>query len=116
MLVPYASAPLYWFWNLGVYGTLAGAVVSRNLDRASWAVRSAAIAVFVGLAALAAGYTLLFYFEGHYNYYSGARFALPVLPIIAFVVVKAVRRSGLLLMGVALPGSALLVQLVGARV
>lgn len=115
MFIPYVPTPLYWLWNLAVFGTLAGLVLLPGRGRSSVWARSAAISVFAGLVLLAVGYAVLFYLEGHFNYYSEARFALPVLPIIALVVVRAVRRSGLLVVGVLLPGSAAAAQLLVGR-
>lgn len=110
-LIAYASAPLYWIWDLAIYGSLAGLLVLKGpVGRIS--ERAAALAIFFGIVVLAAGFTLLNFIEGHYNFPTPPRYALSLLPIIALVAVRAMRTRGVLVVGVALPACAVIAQLV----
>lgn len=105
------SAPLYWVWDVAIYGTLAGLLILKGpVGRVS--ERAAALAVFCGIVALAVGFPLLNYLEGHYNFTTPARYVLPLLPMIALVAIRAMRTRGVLVAGIALPASAVIVQLV----
>jgi hypothetical protein len=115
LLIPLASAPLYWVWNLAVYGMFAAIIFLRERGQKAARWRSLAMATFAGIGLFVLGYTLIFTLEGHYNLAPGARFSLPVLPIIALVVVRSLRRSGLLTIGILLPGSAAAAQLLAGR-
>ncbi len=106
----YVPAPLYWIWDVAMYGTLAGLLVLKGpIGRVS--ERAAALAVFFGIAALAVGFTLLNFFEGHYDFVAPQRYALPLLPIVALVAVRAMRTRGVLVVGIALPALAVIYQL-----
>jgi hypothetical protein len=63
-----------------------------------------------GILALAAAFPLLNFVEGHYNFYAPARYAFPLLPLIAVTVVRALRTRGLLLVGLVLPAMAVIDQ------
>lgn len=109
-LIAYAPAPLYWFWNLSVYGSLAGLLVLQGpVGRPQ--LRAMAAAIFIGIIALAAGFPLLNFIEGHYDFYAPSRYALPLLPIVGLVLMRAIRVRGLLLIGVFLPALAVIDQL-----
>jgi hypothetical protein len=110
-LSAYVSAPLYWLWDLAVYGSLAGLLVLRGPVGKIWQ-RSMALAIFVGILVLAAAFPLLNFIEGHYDFYTPARYALPTLPIVALVFVRSMRTWGVLIAGVALPAAAVIMQLV----
>ncbi len=105
------SAPLYWIWDVAIYGTLAGLLVLKGpVGRVS--ERAAALAVFVGIVALAVGFPVLNYLEGHYNFTTPKRYVLPLLPIIALVAIRAMRTRGVFVVGIAVPALAVIVQLV----
>jgi hypothetical protein len=114
LLNPYAPAPLYWIWNLIVFGSLGGLIVLKG-PPADSRMRALASAIFVGMIALAVFFPLLNFVQGHYNIAAPARFALSLLPIVGFVVARASRLRGLLLIGLLLPGLALVAQLVGGQ-
>lgn len=109
-LMAYVPAPLYWIWDVAIYGILAGLLVLKGpVGRVS--ERAAALAVFFGIAALAVGFPLLNFVEGHYNFTTPARYVLPLLPIIALVAIRAMRTRGVLVVGIALPALAVIYQL-----
>jgi hypothetical protein len=109
-LTAYVPAPLYWIWDVAIFGTLAGLLVLKGtVGRVS--ERAAALAVFFGIAALAVGFTLLNFVEGHYDFVAPARYALPLLPIVALVAIRAMRTRGVLAVGIALPALAVIYQL-----
>ncbi|HEY1445278.1 MAG TPA: hypothetical protein VGF51_10285 [Acidimicrobiales bacterium] len=108
-LVAWVPAPLFWVWNLAVYGSLAGMVVLQGpVGRPQ--LRAMAAAVFVGILALAVAFPVFNFAEGHYNFAVPTRYALPLLPIIGYVVARAMRGRGLLLVGVVLPALAVFDQ------
>lgn len=110
--IAYAPAPLYWIWNLAVYGSLAGLLFLQGpVGRTSQ--RAAALAIFVGIAALALAFPLLNFIEGHYNFFTPSRYFLPLLPIIGLVVVRTLRGRGVFIVGVVLPALAVIAQLAG---
>jgi hypothetical protein len=113
-LSAYVPAPLYWIWDLAIYGTLAGLLVLKGpVGRVSQ--RAAALAIFFGIVALGVAFPLLNFIEGHYDFYTPQRYALPLLPIIAFVAIRAMRTRAVLAVGIALPALAVIVQLVNAQ-
>jgi hypothetical protein len=108
-LMAWVPAPLYWMWNLVVYGSLAGMVVLQGpVSRPQ--LRAMAAAVFVGILALAVAFPVLNFAEGHYDFPVPTRYALCLLPIMGYVLARALRGRGLLLVGVALPALALFDQ------
>jgi hypothetical protein len=110
VLSAYAPAPLYWIWDLAIYGTLAGLLMLKGpVGRISQ--RAAALAVFFGIVALGVAFPLLNFIEGHYDFYTPERYALPLLPIVAFVAIRAMRTRAVLLVGIALPALAVIAQL-----
>jgi hypothetical protein len=111
---PYAPAPLYWIWDLAIYGTLAGLLVLKGpVGRVSQ--RAAALAIFFGIVALGVAFSLLNFIEGHYDLCTPQRCALPLLPIIAFVAIRAMRTRGVLAVRIALPALAVIAQLVNGQ-
>ncbi len=113
-LLNYSGAPLYWIWNLAVYGSLAGLVVLAG-PVARRPLRSAAAAVFIGVVAFAVALPLLNFAEGHYDFYTPARYALPLLPIVGLVLARSMRLRGLVLVGAVLPGAAVVAQVVAGQ-
>ena len=113
-LISYVPAPLYWLWNLSVYGTLAGVVLLRDSAVAP-RLRSLAAAIFIGVLALAAAYPTVNAFVGHFDWGSAERYTLPLLPLVGIVVARTLRPWGLLVVGIALPGLAVIVQLVNGQ-
>lgn len=113
-LSAYLPAPLYWLWDFAVFGSLAGLILLRGpLGRPE--LRAMALAIFVGLAALAVAFPLLNFVEGHYDFAAPARYALPILPIVGVVAFRALRSRSVLFVGVLLPGLAVIAQLVGGQ-
>lgn len=113
-LSAYQSAPLYWIWDVAIFGSLAGLVLLRGpVGRPE--LRAMAMAIFVGIVALAVAFPLLNFVEGHYDFSSPARYALPVLPVVGLVAYRSLRTRSVLLVGVVLPGLAVIAQLVGGQ-
>lgn len=114
VLSAYATAPLYWIWDLAIYGTIIGLLVLKGpVGRIS--LRAAALAIIFGIVALGVAFPVLNFIEGHYDFYTPQRYALPLLPIVALVVVRVLRTRGVLLVGVALPALAVIDQLVARQ-
>lgn len=113
-LAAYTPAPLYWLWNLAVFGSLAGILLLRR-SAEDPRIRAAALAIFTGLAVLAVAFVMLNYVQGHYDFPAPPRYALPILPILGIVVARSLRLRGLLLVGLVLPALAIVAQLVGGQ-
>jgi hypothetical protein len=73
-------------------------------------LRAMAAAVFVGILALAVAFPVLNFAEGHYDFAVPTRYALPLLPIIGYVLARSLRDRGLLLIGAVLPALAVFDQ------
>ncbi len=113
-MISYAPAPLYWIWNLTVYGSLVGLLVLQGpVGRPR--MRVMATAIFVGMIALAIVFPWLNFIEGHYDFNAQVRYALPLLPLVGFVIARSLRIRGLLLIGIALPALAVIDQLVAGQ-
>jgi hypothetical protein len=113
-LVAYAAAPLYWIWDVAIYGCLVGLLLLKGpVGRISQ--RAAALAVLCGIVALGVGIPLFDFVLGHYDFYAPPRYALPLLPVIAIVMVRTLRTRGVLLVGIALPALAVIDQLVSGQ-
>ena len=113
-LISYSPSPLYWMWNLSVYGSLVGLLLLRgSVGRPR--MRVMAVAIFVGMIALALGFPWLNFIEGHYDFNAQTRYFLPLLPLVGFVVARSLRTRGLLLIGIALPALAVIDQVVAGQ-
>ena len=78
-------------------------------------MRVMAVAIFVGMFALALGFPWLNFIEGHYDFNAQTRYFLPLLPLVGFVVARSLRTRGLLLIGIALPALAVIDQVVAGQ-
>jgi hypothetical protein len=72
-------------------------------------------AIIVGMIALAIVFPWLNFIQGHYDFNAQVRYALPLLPLVGFVVVRSLRPRGLLLIGIALPALAVIDQVAAGR-
>jgi hypothetical protein len=109
-LIAYVPAPLYWIWDVAVYGSLVGLVALRGpVGRISQ--RATALAIFLGIVALALAFPLINFIEGHYDFYAPSRYALPALPIIAVLVMRTLRTRAVVIIGILLPALAIGFQL-----
>jgi hypothetical protein len=106
------GAPLYALWNLAVIGSLIGILVLKGPPAGSARLRAMAFAVVLGFVLVTAGANVLSWFQGHYIVNIGSRYGIPILPILGLVLVRALRVRGLLLVGLLVPGAALIAQLV----
>jgi hypothetical protein len=109
-LMAYVPAPLYWIWDLAVYGSVAGLLFLRG-PAARISQRATALAIFFGVAALALVFPLTNFIEGHYDFSAPARYALPALPIIALLVMRTFRTSAVVIVGIVMPALAIGYQL-----
>lgn len=106
------TSPFYTIWNFAVVAVLvvaafAGPGVARR-------ARGGAIGVLAGILLLALGFPLLWFFEAHWNWNTPTRYALPLVPLIALVVVRLRSRMVVPLVGIGLPCAGLILQLVSA--
>ncbi|HET6963791.1 MAG TPA: hypothetical protein VFH58_03400 [Acidimicrobiales bacterium] len=103
--VPTSVLPLFAIWGVLVYGSAAGLLLNRSTSRAR-ALRALAGGTLIAAVALDVGFPLLDYLQGHFNYYAPSRYLLPLVPILAYVVARALRPAALVVVGVVLPALA----------
>jgi hypothetical protein len=101
--LPYRVALLYAVCNFVLYLAVAGTVISWSRRRLTAPVRWTALSVLIGLITLPFVSKLTLYSEGHYNFVTPARYALPMLPVMAMVLVRSLPRQILAVVGVGLP-------------
>ena len=90
-------------WDVCVFGVLVGVWAFRVPEAVSGRVRGVALGVLAGMVALAVGWPVLVYIQGHYNFFSSIRYNIALLPLIAYVIVKGCRNFGIAAVGVVLP-------------
>jgi len=108
---PSTPSSFHAIWNLAFFAVVAGVLLVKPLNGALSGARALAAGALVALIALAVGWPLLVFVQGHFDYAASGRYALPLVPILALVVVRAVGRYGLLLLGVGFPLVATILQL-----
>jgi hypothetical protein len=108
----YSGAPLYYLWDVSVIACLVAVVVIKRRADVLAQYRNLALAVLVGMSAVAVGWPVLVYLQGHYNEAAAARYGLPLLPPIALIVVRCTRKVGLTTVGILLPAAAGVSELV----
>lgn len=98
-------------WGVGAFGVLLG-VWFLDIPRAIAArARGLSLGIFAAIVAMAIGWPLLMYIQGHYNFATTVRYAIPLLPLIAYVIVTSCRRFGVVTLGVVLPVACAALQL-----
>ncbi len=108
----YPAAPLNDIWSLAVFGVLFGTWFLPIAGPQALSVRGLSAGVLTAILALAIGWPLLVYLQGNYNFAADARYAIPILPLAGYVVVKGCRRFGVIAIGIVLPVSSAILQLV----
>jgi hypothetical protein len=112
LLQPYwPDAPMHHLWNLTFFAVVIGLVFLGERLRSSAESRNLAIATLGGLLALAVVWPVISYLGGHYTGVAPARYGLPLLPFLSLAAIRALDRPGLVVLGLALPASAVLWQL-----
>lgn len=113
LLLPYhPDAPVHYLWNISFFAVVIGVILLKGRQPDSSGPRLLAIASLCGIVATATSWTVFSYLQGQYDGVAGARYGLPLLPLMSMVVVRSVPRSGLVALGVILPSSAVVWQLV----
>lgn len=115
LIAYYPDAPIDVVWDIVVLGAIVGIVFLRTGSEIRPELRRLCIAVVTGLVALAVFWPTLVFIQGHYSFDAPARYALPLLPIIALILARSSRRIGLVAMGVLLPAAAIVWQLAIAK-
>jgi hypothetical protein len=98
-------------WDVCVFGVLVGVWVLKVPEAITGRVRGVALGVLAGMVALAVGWPVLSYIQGHYNFYSTARYNIGLIPLIGYVIVKGCRKFGVAAVGVVLPLACAALQL-----
>jgi hypothetical protein len=111
----YPSDPINVVWTLAVFGVLFGAWFLPIAGPQALSVRGLSAGVLTAILALAVGWPLLVYLQGNYNFAADARYAIPLLPLAGYVVVTGCRRFGIIAIGLVLPLSCAILQLVLAK-
>jgi hypothetical protein len=107
----YSDAPLYAVWNVAMLASLAGLIWLRSVGAEAERSRALAISAVVGLIALALGWPLLLFIQGHFNYAAASRYALPLVPLIGLLAARSFRDRSLVGVGIVLPTAAGVSQL-----
>ena len=98
-----------------LFGIMVGVVVAHVRTEIATHVRPLATGTLVTIAILAVGWSLFTYMQGQYDLNVNARYLLPLLPLIAIVVIRSVRRFGLVMLGIVFPASAAIWQIAGGK-
>ncbi len=98
-------------WSLAVFGVIFGAWCLPLAGPQALSVRGLSAGILAAILALAVGWPLLVYLQGHYNFAANSRYAIPILPLAGYVVVKGCRRFGVIAIGLVLPLSCAILQL-----
>jgi hypothetical protein len=116
LLTPYIpDAPVHYLWNLTFFAVVIGVVTVRTRSDVSSETRALAIASLWGMLAIAIAWPLVTYVQGHYNFSANVRYGLPLLPLLSMVAIRSVRQFGMVVLGIVLPASAVISQLVSNR-
>jgi hypothetical protein len=109
----YPNSVLFWVWNLLLFGCVFGVIVIKNERTKDIIIaRAEAWGIIAGLAVLVVGWPTLVYIQGHFDFSAPTRYALPLAPLIGFILIRALPRRALLAVGVLLPLAAALAQFV----
>jgi hypothetical protein len=98
-------------WGVCAFGVLAAVwffVIPNAIARR---VRGLSLGTALGMVGLAVGWTLLVFVQGHYNFAGAVRYAIPLLPLIGYVIVVGCRRLGIVTVGILLPVACGILQL-----
>lgn len=106
------SRPLYTMWNLLVFGAVAGLAFNHSSSKRR-ALPALAGGTLAALVALGLGFSLLDYFQGHFNFVIQARYVIAIVPLLAYLLARSLRPSGLVLVGVVVPALAVTSTLIG---
>jgi hypothetical protein len=98
-------------WSIAVFGVLFGLWFLPVGGPDALRSRGLAAGVLVGIAAIAIGWPLILFLQGHYDGAADVRYAIPFLPLIAYAIVRGCRKFGMAVVGVALPVTFAAVQL-----
>jgi hypothetical protein len=111
----YFGAPLYALWDYCAVAVLIGAILLRDRVKGNEEVRARAISSVVGLCSLALAWPIVSFFQGHADFNAPGRYGLPLLPILALVIVRSLRRVGSVNVGLLLPAAAGATQLLTGK-
>ncbi len=98
-------------WSIAVFGVLFGLWFLPVAGPDALRSRGLAAGVLVGIAAIAVGWPLILFLQGHYDGAAEVRYGIPLLPLIGYAIVKGCRKFGIAIVGVALPVTFAAVQL-----
>ena len=112
----FAPAPLNAVWSVAVFGVLFGIWFLPLARPDSLWIRGLAAGILIGILALAIGVPLYLFLRGTRTSRAGARYALALLPLIGYAIVCGCRRFGIIVVGLVLPLSCAVLQLVLAEV
>jgi hypothetical protein len=102
---------MHHFWNLLFFAVVIGAVVLGSRAGVSRETRALGIASLAGLLVLAVAWPVVWYLQGRYLGVAPARYGLPLLPFLSLVAIRTLGRTGLVVLGVVVPASAVVWQL-----
>ena len=106
------STPLYQLWNFLLFGSVLGWVLNRSAQR-SKAIVSLATSTVLCILLLGVGSTMLLYWQGRYTFPTAPRFVLALIPLLAYIAAKSMRRIPTVLVGVVAPALAVVSSYIG---
>jgi hypothetical protein len=110
-MVSNIDSPINVVWGLAAFGVIVGLVCLPAAKESNRRARDIAVAITVSIVVLGVGFPILEYVSGHYDLGAYARYAIPILPLIAYSIARGCRRFGVAVVGILLPIAAAIVQL-----
>ena len=110
-IVSNIDSPINVVWDLAAFGVIVGLVCLSTAKESNRGARDMAVAVTVSIVVLGVGFPVSEYVSGHYDLGAWARYAIPLLPLIAYSIARGCKRVGVAVVGVLLPIAAAIVQL-----
>jgi hypothetical protein len=101
-------------WGVCAFGVLIG-FWFLDISSVAKRVRGLSLGILVGTIGLAAGSSVVFFIQGHYNLAGPVRYEICLLPLIGFAIVTGCRRFGLVTVGIVLPCACAVIQLVAGK-
>jgi hypothetical protein len=102
-------------WGVCVFGLLVGFWFLDMPKAVARRVRGLSLGILVGVIALALGWTILVFLQGHYNFAGAIRYEICLLPLIGYVIVRGCRRFGVAAVGIGLPVICAAIQLASGK-
>jgi hypothetical protein len=105
------NSPVNVMWGIAAFGVIIGLVCLPEGQRSDIEARIMATGAVAGVIALAVGFPVVTFLQGHYNEAADTRYAIPLLPLIGLAIARGTRRFGAASVGILFPFAAAMIQL-----